>query len=408
MELPTWPDLMKFNLPDSPIIFDIGGYHGTWIEVAKKYHPKATIYIFEPVKEFYNIIVSKYELDPNVKIYNFGLSNETKKINISVSKDSSSIYKDGVMEEIQLKNISEFLIENDIEKVHLAKINIEGEEYNLLDHLIKENDLLKFENYYIQFHNFIEDSVNRRLDIIKHVKSFYDRPINYEFIFECWTLKKIKNISCFGDSHVSVFSTHSDLIPSEKFIYGDIYSSYRFGPWLAYNLPKRIGQLEEQVNKTENEDVVFSFGEIDCRAQVHRIHDLTSDSYDTIIDEIINNTLNSVKDVKNKKIHFLSVAPELVENPHFYYYKDNPDEFHSPKGTKAQRTEIKELFNEKLENECKKLGYGFLDLYKYIKNSNNQNHYYLDDIHLHPKKVQHLIKQELLLNNVYEKTTSTW
>lgn len=408
MKTPSWDDLMKFNLPNSPIIFDIGGYKGTWVEVAKKYHPDSIIYIFEPVKHFYNIIVSKYELDPNVKIYNFGLSSETKKINISVSEDSSSIYKDGVMEEIELKNISDFLLENNIEKVHLAKINIEGEEYNLLDHLINENDLLKIENYCIQFHNFIKDYENKRLKIIEHVKLFYDRPINYDFIFECWTLKKINNVSCFGDSHVSIFSTYSDLIEGNKFIHTDLYSSYRFGPWLAYNLPKRLSEIHDRVNETKNENVVFSFGEIDCRAQVHKIHDLTSNSYEQIIDEIIHNTLISVKNIKGKKIHFLSVTPELVENPHYYYYKDNPEVFDSPKGTKEQRTEIKELFNNKLKTECEKLGYGFLDLYKYIKNSNNQNHFYLDDIHLQPNKVQHLIKQELLLNNINENRESTW
>ena len=60
-------------------------------------------------------------------------------------------------------------------------------------------------------------------------------------------------------------------------------------------------------------------------------------------------------DIKGKKIHFLSVTPELVENPHYYYYKDNPEVFDSPKGTKEQRTEIKELFNNKL----KKIGLSF-------------------------------------------------
>jgi hypothetical protein len=124
--------------------------------------------------------------------------------------------------------------------------------------------------------------------------------------------------------------------------------------------------------------------------------------------EIIKNTLISVKDIKGKKIHFLSVTPELVENPHYYYYKDHPEDFDAPKGTKEQRTKIKELFNDKLKNECEKLGYGFLDLYKYIKNSHNQNHFYLDEIHLQPNKVQHLIKQEFLLNNIYENRETTW
>lgn len=28
----TWSDVMKFELPPSPIIFDVGGYEGTWTD----------------------------------------------------------------------------------------------------------------------------------------------------------------------------------------------------------------------------------------------------------------------------------------------------------------------------------------------------------------------------------------
>ena len=43
------------NLSENSIVFDVGGYAGSWAEqIYDKYN--CTVYVFEPVKHFYNII----------------------------------------------------------------------------------------------------------------------------------------------------------------------------------------------------------------------------------------------------------------------------------------------------------------------------------------------------------------
>lgn len=187
----TWKDVMKFSLRENPTIFDVGGFLGDWTEEALKYHPTATVYVFEPVAAYYEIIKSRYVGNSNVRVFNFGLSNETKSIDISVGGDASSTHRTvGNTERIRLKNISEFVKEENVEIIDLIKINIEGEEYPLLEWMIASDDLLMFNNFLIQFHPFVDNFANRRLYIQEElVKKNYQQIFNFEMIFEGWRTK---------------------------------------------------------------------------------------------------------------------------------------------------------------------------------------------------------------------------
>jgi len=128
------------------------------------------------------------------------------------------ISDDSNYEDIEIKDIREFLFENNIFSVDLIKINIEGEEYNLLEYLSSSTELNIFENYLVQFHKFVDDYENRRNKILTNISKYYDRLFNYEMIFEGWTHKKIKNIGCIGDSHISIFSNNERIIDVDKYI----------------------------------------------------------------------------------------------------------------------------------------------------------------------------------------------
>ena len=134
---PTWKDVMKFELKENPIIFDLGGYLGDWTQISKEYYNNSTVYVFEPVKKNYDIIVNRFINDSSVKVFNFGLSDKNDIVKISLTGDSSSMHisDDSNYEDVEIRDIREFLFENNIFSVDLIKINIEGEEYNLLEHI---------------------------------------------------------------------------------------------------------------------------------------------------------------------------------------------------------------------------------------------------------------------------------
>jgi FkbM family methyltransferase len=180
---------LNYNLNEDSIVFDLGGFHGDFAEsIYDKY--QSTIYIFEPVEEFYNIIKNKFKNNNKIKIFHFGLSDKNDKLEITLSDNGTSIYLDGLNKEtIELKSITDFFIEENIQKIDLFKINIEGGEFDILPLLIKSNMVLKIDNLQIQFHNFIFNAEEKRKDIIKGLSTTHKLTYSYWFIWENWKIK---------------------------------------------------------------------------------------------------------------------------------------------------------------------------------------------------------------------------
>lgn len=192
MANPTWNDVMNFELPENPIIFDLGGYKGEWTSLALEKFVNPTIYIFEPVEEFYNIIRNKYGNTPNIHIFKFGLADQNKSETIYFNGDATSLHQNNgnSQEIIALVDIIEFINQQKISKINLAKINIEGAEYDLLERLTDQEELNIFDNILVQFHSFIPNCVSRRENIQNKLKINYTQLFNYEFIFEAWSRNK--------------------------------------------------------------------------------------------------------------------------------------------------------------------------------------------------------------------------
>ena len=78
---------------EKPItLIDVGAHKGEYISSIKKNFPIKKIYAFEPNSEIFNILEKK-NFNDKISIYNFGISNEEKKIlfNKNIESSSSSI-----------------------------------------------------------------------------------------------------------------------------------------------------------------------------------------------------------------------------------------------------------------------------------------------------------------------------
>jgi FkbM family methyltransferase len=186
-------NFFKFNISNpNPIIFDVGGYRGDFSDLILKTLPGAKIFIFEPAYLFYKLLVKKYIDNENIKIFNFALSGHNLKKKISYDDDKSSIYNSSILspgELVDVISITDFLEQNQIKQVHLIKINIEGDEYDLLNDLINKNKINVFDQMLIQFHYYkFEDYINfknLRLSILKTHDEYY----NLNFVWSKYIFK---------------------------------------------------------------------------------------------------------------------------------------------------------------------------------------------------------------------------
>jgi len=183
----------RYNYPinKESVVFDCGGYKGDWSEKIFNLY-NCNIYVFEPVKKYYNILSERFNKNNKIKVFNFGLSHVNNELEINLSDDGSSVYiKTNQKEKIKVKSIKDFISEEKISNIDLLKLNVEGEEYNILESIIK-NDLINIvSDYQIQFHELVKDYENRREIIRNKLKDTHVETYCYKFVWENW--RRIKN-----------------------------------------------------------------------------------------------------------------------------------------------------------------------------------------------------------------------
>lgn len=180
---------LNYNLDEASLVFDLGGYEGQWAsDIFSKY--ACNILIFEPYENFAQNIEQRFKKNNKIKVFPFGLSNNNKDGFLSVSADSSSMYKRGDnFAPIKLMKASEFIANHQINKIDLMKINIEGAEYDLLDHLIDTNIITLIDNIQVQFHYFFPNTEVRMKEIQDRLLLTHKLTYQYKFVWENWRRK---------------------------------------------------------------------------------------------------------------------------------------------------------------------------------------------------------------------------
>ncbi len=181
---------LNYDLNENSLVFDVGGFEGNWAnDIFNKY--QCNVYVFEPVSSFIEMIKNRFQNNNKIKVFDFGLSNTTQNAKISLETDRSSVINSSEnFEIIKLKNIAEFIEENDIKSIDLMKINIEGSEYELLNSLIDSNMAQRVKNIQVQFHEFVPDARNKMKAIQQKLSETHELTYQYEFIWENWRIKQ--------------------------------------------------------------------------------------------------------------------------------------------------------------------------------------------------------------------------
>ncbi|CAN5249219.1 hypothetical protein BH09BAC6_BH09BAC6_17250 [soil metagenome] len=179
---------LDYNLNESSVVFDLGGYEGQWAsDIFSKY--TCHVHIFEPFVLYAENIRLRFKMNPKIKVYAYGLSNLDTIAKLTVNNDASSVFKTGgETVDIKLVKFEDFITTTGINHIDLIKINIEGGEYELLEHLIEKNLVGKIQNIQVQFHDFVPNAAHRMKEIQKQLQLTHKLTYQYEFVWENWTL----------------------------------------------------------------------------------------------------------------------------------------------------------------------------------------------------------------------------
>ena len=132
-----------------PVIFDVGAHVGKMTKRYRNIFPDAEIYAFEPIPECFNQIRELSKSDGKIHIYQTALSNQSGDKDFYIYKNSASSslllsteegrrkWGNGALEiqsqiTVQCNTLDGFCDTNNIDKIHLLKLDIQGAEFEVL------------------------------------------------------------------------------------------------------------------------------------------------------------------------------------------------------------------------------------------------------------------------------------
>ena len=185
--------LFNYDLNSDSVVLDIGGHTG---DLGGIMYGKfaCNVYIFEPIKSFYQQIKQRFKGVDKIKIFNYGVGAETHETQFNLWGEGTSAFLRpdkspcDVPETAQIRSYSSVVKELALTAIDVCSINIEGGEYILLPHIFDEGWTRNIKNFQIQFHDFIPDCDPKRKEIQTKLSRTHTQTFNYDYVWENWTL----------------------------------------------------------------------------------------------------------------------------------------------------------------------------------------------------------------------------
>jgi FkbM family methyltransferase len=178
------------NINSDSIVIDVGGYIGDFSSrVFEKYQPH--IYCFEVDAGYVKCIAERFQANPKIHCFDFGLSNKNASLELIQKGMGSTLYADageapGDGNIVRVRDVVEVFNELKLDKIDLLKLNIEGGEYDVLERLIEANRLKDVVCLMVQFHEWLNGAYWRRYRIRKALRKTHRLVWDYPFVWEQW------------------------------------------------------------------------------------------------------------------------------------------------------------------------------------------------------------------------------
>jgi hypothetical protein len=172
-------------------VMDFGGYKGEFSEEILKSNPGVSIQLFEPIHEFAQICIAKFRSFPQVQVFDFAIGRNHEQRTFFQSGPSTSQYLRLSQGTSQI--VANFVAARDFDdwrNSSLAKINIEGGEYELIPVLSEIGVLPKIQTLLIQFHRTENMDMELCYSILRRT---HDQVWSYPFVWERWDKKETIN-----------------------------------------------------------------------------------------------------------------------------------------------------------------------------------------------------------------------
>ncbi len=183
------PDiLVDFDVDEKSVVMDVGAYLGEWSERVLA-RAAARVLAFEPNPIVVDRLHQRLDNYPTAKVFEYGLASRDMNAVLRLAGPGSTVHATSYTHgkrTVQLREVVAVLDELAVDHIDVLKVNIEGGEYDLLEHLMLSHWLPKIENLLVQFHEWIPASHRRRRRIRRALVSSHHLVWDYPWVFELW------------------------------------------------------------------------------------------------------------------------------------------------------------------------------------------------------------------------------
>lgn len=184
--------VLDYPLNENSQVIELGGFQGLWTKrVSSKFN--CNVLVVEPIKEFYDKMLNEFDyyLKNNrdkIKTENSGISTEEKELTFAVDGDATSAHlHSNNPVKIKCYTLEHYLNKHNIEKVDLMQVNIEGEEYPLMQAWIDSGLINKVKYIQVQYHRMGENYEEKHNKIQEGLRQLgFKMKWEYPFVWESW------------------------------------------------------------------------------------------------------------------------------------------------------------------------------------------------------------------------------
>ena len=177
-------------LPDTPVVLDFGGFRGEWTQRILDLRADAHVHVFEPHPKFAAEIADRFAASPEVKVHACALGALAGTLRLSDEGDaSSSVATADRAFDAPVVAVRSFFADHPADHIDLAKLNIEGGEYDLIPALAEAGVLARIARIQIQFHLFEPAMAALRDAARTELEKTHRCVWAYPYVWEEWVLK---------------------------------------------------------------------------------------------------------------------------------------------------------------------------------------------------------------------------
>lgn len=124
-------NFLRTQLPEKPVILDVGANRGEWTRIALQFHPDASIHSFEPIPSLYKQL-TQLGFPSNVRLNQIALSSETTTRQINTRTASFERGESGDAEVVTVETLDRYCEKAGVSQIDFLKMDVEGHELAIL------------------------------------------------------------------------------------------------------------------------------------------------------------------------------------------------------------------------------------------------------------------------------------